>query len=148
MSNTNIKLNILLDILKEKYELLVIISNICENQNTVLKSKNKTKETLSLFEELAQEKQVKINKVLDLDTAFSANYDSIENVLENSNLQNELKLIIKEIQSYILKVENESQNITNLEKQNDLCIVEIKQKSLVHNSKSQLKNIRKYNQNI
>lgn len=130
----NIKLNLLLDMLKEKEEQLQIISNITQNQETIIKSNNKSTETLSLFKALSKEKQLVIDKVLSIDTAFSSNYSSIEHIFTLQSIPDDLKPIIKEMQTSISTIDLLTNEIKRREKENDVNIEQLKFVSNVNNS--------------
>ncbi len=142
----NIKLNLLLDMLKEKEEKLEIISNITQNQETIIKSNNKSPETLSLFKSLSKEKQLVIDKVLSIDTAFSSNYSTVEHIFKLQNIPDELKPIIKQMQSSISTIDILTNDIKKREKQNDINIEQLKFNSNTSNTSmtnKKLKNLYK-----
>ncbi len=126
MNNINLKLNILLDTLKEKQDALITILNLCENQTTVLSSDQKTKEVLDFFKSLAQEKQKLIDKVLNLDIAFNNNYTSIESFFTSSDMSEDLKVLIREMQKNIQEIEQLTKTIKEQEAKNDFVISQMK----------------------
>ena len=94
-----IQCEILLEVVKEKVELLEQIFNLTLNQHTVLEMDSYQE---SIFENLAKEKDKRIQRINELDDFFERTYTQIkENIMRESS---DLKEIIQFIQQEIRKI--------------------------------------------
>lgn len=101
MSEVNLELNLLADVLMKKKEALQYIFNITENQEIILKQP-KSQEITNLFNEMAAEKQKQIDVVLQSDIVFQDIFgrlkESFDDMAENSKPQiKRLQDLIKEV---------------------------------------------------
>ncbi len=126
MNNEEVKLNILLDILKEKISLLNVIQNICDNQKTILESTEKSAEILHFFKETALEKQKSIDKILSLDESFNNTYDQLKDLFNDRAKSLGYRSKIKEIQNGISEVEFITDSIKSLESSNDIVVSKLR----------------------
>lgn len=124
MDEFGLRLKMLIDILDKKWRLLSRVTNIVENQGTILKSADKTKETLEIFRVLTDEKQKVIDEIFALDSAFNTTYDKIKHNFDNKVVTNAYRQEISQMQGYIKDILINSENITILEKSNEQYILE------------------------
>lgn len=124
MDEFGLRLKMLIDILDKKWRLLSRVTNIVENQGTILKSADKTKETLEIFRVLTEEKQKVIDEIFALDSAFNTTYDKIKHNFDNKVVTNAYRQEISQMQGYIKDILIHSENITIIEKSNDQYILE------------------------
>ena len=101
MTERNLELNLLADVLFKKKEALQYILNITENQEMVLKQP-KSQEITDLFNEMSAEKQRQIDTVLQSDVVFQDIFARLKNtfddVAENNKEQVRiLQDLIKEV---------------------------------------------------
>lgn len=102
MNDFIIKINLLCDILDVKEELLEKILIITENQETLLKQKEKTREVADMFRKMMDEKHLLIDKIISNDNMFDNVFSSIKDIFEEKSKVNEE--LIKNLQEKIRKV--------------------------------------------
>lgn len=102
----SLKLDFLIDLLNQKKSVLEKILNITENQNTILDSKDKSKETNVFFNEMNKEKHMLIDEVMELDKAFQSSFDEISDIFDSEALEHKEKVIkMQDLIEYVLNLD-------------------------------------------
>lgn len=112
MTEFESKLNNLIEILISKRDLLLLILNITENQETLLTSESDLGE---FFYEMNDIKQTNINKIIELDVNFNKVFLEIPDFEEKSKGHLDK---IKEMQDLIKEVTSLDNSIRDLEENN------------------------------
>lgn len=126
MQTFEIKLKLILDILKEKKEKLQRLAIITENQGTVLEAKEKTSETVNILTELISEKQRLIDEILGYDDVFLKYYEEIKHELNNENIRRDNRDTILKMQELIIQVNESNEKVIVLERANDSKVEKLK----------------------
>ncbi len=130
MDDFGLKISLLIEITNKKKALLDTIYNITFNQNCIALGDLDTKNR-NLFMQLAKEKQKSIDEVYNLDTVFQRTFDTVQHLF-SSNLSDEQKVKLRELQSIIDEVMAFDKKICELESNNG---------SLLENRKLDVKKI-------
>lgn len=146
MENFKIKIKLITDILKEKKEKLHRLAIITENQGTVLESKEKTAETVSMLTELINEKQKIIDEILSYDDVFLKIYEEIKIELNNEKVRHNNRDEILEMQELILNINESNEKVIVLERANDEIVNGLKTDiDTINHMKSESSNNRERN---
>lgn len=113
------KLELLIDILEKKKEVLHTILALTENQSTLLEQPSSI-EILQAFKEVSDEKQKWIEEVLTLDTVFNRTFSKIEGFEEEAHAYKET--IIK-LQKLVEQVTDVDIKIRVIEQKNNAWVL-------------------------
>lgn len=119
MEDFKIKLNLVIDILREKNSKLKTLAIITENQGTVLGSSQKTSESVEMLTQLIEEKQKLIDEILGYDDVFLKTYDQIKDEFEKEEVRKLYRDEILEMQELIVSISEGNEKIIVLERSND-----------------------------
>ncbi len=119
MEDFKLKLNLIIDILREKNTKLQTLAIITENQGTVLESKEKSKETMEMLTNLIDEKQKLIDEILRFDDVFLKKYEEIKDFFDVEEIRRENREAILEMQELIVAINEGNDKVITLERAND-----------------------------
>ncbi len=119
MQDFKIKLNLIIDILREKKSKLNTLAIITENQGTILESREKSKESVTMLTELIEEKQKIIDEVLGYDDVFLKKYEEIKGEFDSEEVRRANRDAILEMQELIISINESNEKVITLERAND-----------------------------
>ncbi len=119
MQEFNFKLNLIIDILREKNSKLQNLAIITENQGTILSASEKSRESVQMLTTLIEEKQKLIDEILGYDDVFLNKYEEIKENFDDENVRREYRESILEMQELIVAINNSNEKVVALEKAND-----------------------------
>ncbi|MFV0503649.1 MAG: hypothetical protein ACK5LT_06755 [Lachnospirales bacterium] len=120
----NLDCELLLDVISKKEVVLLYVSNICENQHTILKQ-GLSQDNKKLFYEMGNAKQEYIDKIQKYDIVFERVFARVAQYLEKEKEKADIKELIRKIQFKISKVTNYDTAIRAWEKENTKLIENI-----------------------
>ncbi len=126
MQDFKIKLNLIIDILREKNSKLNTLAVITENQGTILESREKSKESVAMLSELIDEKQKIIDEVLGYDDVFLKKYEEIKGEFDNEEVRRANREEILEMQELIISINDNNEKVITLEKANDEIVKKLR----------------------
>ncbi len=126
MQDFKIKLNLIIDILREKNTKLKTLAVITENQGTILESREKSKESVGMLSHLIEEKQRLIDEVLGYDDVFLKKYEEIKSEFDKEEVRRANRDAILEMQELIVEINENNDKVIVLEKANDEIVKNLK----------------------
>ncbi len=119
MQEFNFKLNLIIDILREKNAKLQNLAIITENQGTILSASEKSRESVQMLTTLIEEKQKLIDEILGYDDVFLSKYEDIKENFDDEDLRRGHRDSILEMQELIVSINANNEKVIALEKAND-----------------------------
>ncbi len=126
MQDFKIKLNLIIDILREKNSKLKTLAIITENQGTILESQEKSKESITMLTELIEEKQKIIDEVLGYDDVFLKKYEEIKSEFDSEEVRRANRDEILEMQELIVSINDNNEKVITLERANDEIVKKLR----------------------
>ncbi len=133
MQEFNFKLNLIIDILREKNAKLQNLAIITENQGTILGAAEKSRESVEMLTTLIEEKQKLIDEILGYDDVFLNKYEEIKENFDDENIRRQHRDQILEMQELIVAINNSNEKVISLEKANDNIVKGLRTNLEVHN---------------
>ncbi len=112
-----VELKLLIEALNKKASLTTEIYNITENQHTIIKSEALEKDAFDfMFKETVKEKQIRLDELVSVDTAFQKIYEGVASELTQN--KEKYRYSIKTLQQKIKEITDTEIKLKVLEERN------------------------------
>ncbi len=136
MQEFNFKLNLIIDILREKNSKLQNLAIITENQGTILSAAEKSRESVQMLTTLIEEKQKLIDEILGYDDVFLNKYEEIKENFDDESIRRQHRDQILEMQELIVSINVSNEKVVALEKANDNIVKNLRTNLELHNEQT------------